>query len=101
VPGLDLLEGRRDQQVAALGAVRRLVFQEPGGPRQPAAALGQLPPFEQDEAQPEGTQRGPAAVAVAGEELLGPLHGREAILDPPGEVGGGRQQLEVAGGQGG
>ena len=45
--GLELLEDRRQEQVALLGAVRRLVLQQPPGPGQPAAALGELALVEQ------------------------------------------------------
>jgi hypothetical protein len=95
VPGLELLHGGRDQQVALLGAVRRLVLQQPPGPGQPAAALGQLAPAEQQEAQPEGAAGGPPVVARAGVGLLGPLQGGHRLGDPATEVGRGHRQLQV------
>jgi hypothetical protein len=64
VAAVELLEGRREQQIAVLGAVWRLMLQQPPGPGQPAAALGQLAPAEQQEAEPEGAAGGPAVVAL-------------------------------------
>ena len=101
VPGVELLHGRRDQQVALLGAVRRLVLQQPPGPGQPAAALGQLAPAEQHEAEPEGAAGRPPVVALAGEDLLGPLQGGHGLGDPATEVGRGHCLLQVVGRPGG
>jgi hypothetical protein len=95
VSGPEQLQGRRDQQVALLGAVRRLLLQQPPGPGQPAAALGQLPPAEQQEAQPEGAAGGPPPVALAGVELLGALQGGHGVTDPAGEVGRCPQLLQL------
>ena len=95
VPGPELLHGRREQQVAVLGAVGRLVLEQPPGPGQPAAALGQLAPAKQQEAQPEGAAGGPAVLALAGVELLGPLQCGHSVGDPALQVGRGRPQVQV------
>jgi hypothetical protein len=95
VAGVELLHGRREQQVAVLGAVGRLVLQQPPGPGQPAAALGQLAPAEQQEAKPEGAAGGPAVLALAGVGLLGPLQGGHGLGDPALQVGRGCRQVQV------
>jgi hypothetical protein len=97
LPGQDLVHGRREQQVAVLGAVRRLLLQQPPGPGQPAVALGRLAPAEQQEAQPEGAAGGPPVVAPAGVDLLGPPQGGHGLGDPAAEVGRGHRQLELVG----
>ena len=95
VPGPELLHGRREQQVTLLGAVRRLLLEQPPGPGQPASPLGQLAPVEQQEAQPEGAAGGPPVVALACVDLLGPLQGGHGLGDPAAQVGRGHGQLQV------
>jgi hypothetical protein len=84
----------RDQQVATLGA-RLLVLQQSVGPGQPATRLGELALVDQVEAEPERAPRGPPAIAALGVEPLGPLQGRQAVVDPAEEIGGRRQPLQV------
>jgi hypothetical protein len=55
----DVLDRDREQQVAALRAVGRLVLQEPVGAGQPAAGLRQLSLAAQVERQPERAPRSP------------------------------------------
>jgi hypothetical protein len=96
-----VLDRDREQQVAALGAVGRLVLQEPVGAREPAAGLRQLSPAAQVEGQPERAPRGPPTIATLGVKLLCALQRLQAVLDAAEEIGGGRQQLQVLWGQGG
>jgi hypothetical protein len=93
----DVLHRQRPQQQAALGAVLRLVLQEPVGPGQPTAGLRQLPRTAQVERQPERAPSGPPQIAGLGMQLLGALQRHQAILHMAEEVGRGPQQLQVFG----
>jgi hypothetical protein len=98
VTGHHLLEGDRDEQVAALGAFL-LMLQQTVGPGQPSAGLRQLPLVDQVERQPERAPCGPPEIAVLGMEPLGAPQGPQAVLQVAEEIGGGRQQLQVLTGQ--
>jgi hypothetical protein len=91
----DVLDRDREQQVAALGAVRRLVLQEPVGPGQPTAGLRQLPRAAQVECQPERAPGRPPGLAGLGMQLLGALQRPQAIVHAAEKVGRGRQQLQI------
>jgi hypothetical protein len=91
----DVLDRDREQQVAALGAVRRLVLQEPVGAGEPAAGLRQLSPAAQMERQPERAAGGPPGIAGLGMQLLGPLQRPQAVRHAAEEVGRGPQQLQI------
>jgi hypothetical protein len=95
VAGHDVLDREREQQQAALGAVGRLMLQEPVGPGQPTAGLRQLPRAAQVERQPERAPGGPPGIAGLGMQLLGALQRPQAILHLAQEVGRGRQQLQI------
>lgn len=83
-----------------LGALL-LMLEESVGPGEPAIGLRQLPLVDQVEGQPESAPSGPPKIAALGMELLGALQRSQAVLDPTEELRGGRQQLQVLGGQGG
>ena len=95
VAGHDVLDREREQQQAALGAVRRLVLQEPVGPGEPAAGLRQLPRVAEVERQPERAPGGPPGIAGLGMQLLGALQRPQAVLYVAPEIGRGRQQLQI------
>jgi hypothetical protein len=96
-----VLDRDREQQVAALGAVRRLPLQQPVGAGEPAAGLRHLPPAAQVERQPERAARGPPGIAGLGVELQRAPQRPQAVLDVPEEERRGRQQLQVVGVQAG
>jgi hypothetical protein len=95
VPAAQRVQGRRDQQVAALGAVRAGALPEVACPGQPAARLrGPTVPV-QEHGQPEGAADGGSDLPGVRPRLRGTLQRRQGDRHGPAQGGGERQPLEV------
>ena len=87
----------RQHQEPALRAVEAVLLDQPLRPRHPAATAGHLPAKEQWKREPEAAARRAGRVAVAEVLVVGLLPGGRAVVVAAGEVGRGREQLQVSG----
>jgi hypothetical protein len=92
-----LLQGPRDEEVAALYAVGPLAIQQPLRAGEPAAGPPELTARGEAEADPEGTADRRQSVLGLEVQSIGALHGLPVVLLAPEHVGRDCEQLQVPG----
>ncbi len=97
VAGGKVLLDERQQEVAPLGAVRLLAFQQPLGAGKPSGRAAHLAAKEKTQPQPESATDGAKAFAGVQMGVMGTFERSQIVVVPTDQIRRHRQQLEILG----